>query len=241
MDAAKYIAISRQGGTFKNLDVVANNVANANSAGFKADMAFYQSNKIAGASGAQVEMKVVSDLSQGPISDTGRPLDAAIDGEGFFVIQTPLGKRYTRAGNFRIDEQGQLVNPNGYPVQGDGGAIIFNETDLSPEIREDGSIRVLVGKNKEERGTLSVVKFQDKAGLKKLGNSLFTSAEIPKTADPEEDFRIVQGSIEGSNVNPVIEMTRMIEINRSAGRTSSFLNDINELQRRAISTIARQN
>jgi len=237
MDAAKYMVISRQGSLFKTMDVIAQNVANSSSTGFKAELTYQQKVQGVNGRGEHSEIGTVTDFSQGPMRITGRPLDVAINGEGFFVVKTPLGDRYTRAGNFRLDTKGSLVTQDGYKVQGKGGKITFGETDVDVTINKSGIISAKVNGISEEKGTLKIVKFDDTKSLKKIGNSLYSTAAIAKPADPLADFSVAQATIEDSNVSSVKEMTAMIGVNRSVGSTGQFLNDIQELQRRTISTL----
>jgi len=242
MDAAKYIVISRQSALLRQLDVIANNIANSESSGFKSEMAVYSS-KFAGESGdLHTSLSTRNDMRAGALKETGRPLDAAIDGKGYFAVSTPLGNRYTRSGNFTIDGSGTLVNSQGYPVQAQSGLIVFDEKDIDIEIKSDGTITVDAGQGlREERGKLAIYKFADENKLEKLGNSLFISrGGSAQASDPESDYRVAQGMLESSNVNSITEMTNMINVNRAVGSTAGFLSDVNDLERRAITTFTRQ-
>lgn len=247
MDTSAYVVLSRQLGLFRQMDVIANNVANASTNGFKSEQMLFTEYLMNSGSGQlkrsvsfSNDLATVRDKSQGQMTTTNRPLDAAINGEGYFVVDTPLGPRYTRVGNFTIDSQGQLVTPQGYALQGDGGPIVFDETDEKIVIREDGTVAAIIeGGIQEERGKLSVVKFDNDSFLREAGNGFYTSEEDPVTAD-EENYKVAQGILEGSNVNSVNELTNMIKVNRSVGLTSKFLSDVNELQRRAITVLSKQ-
>lgn len=249
VDTSSYIVLSRQLGLFRQMDVVANNVANANTVGFKSQQMLFAEFITKGGSGDLKrpvsfthDLATIRDDMQGGLERTGRPLDAAINGDGFFVVDTPLGPRYTRVGIFHIDTEGSLVNAQGHKIQGAGGDIVFDPTDRDIEIREDGTVMVKVaGGIKEERGKINIVKFEDKNALKEVGNNFFTSDEQPEQATEITDYKVAQGMIENSNVNSVNELTTMIKVNRSVSLTSKFLGDMNDLQRRAISTLSRQN
>ena len=245
MDTQSYIMLSRQLGLFRQMDTVANNVANSNTTGFKSQKVLFNE-FLMGAKGNTrnssftYDVATVKDMAPGAITTTGRSMDAAINGKGFFAVTSPLGDRYTRKGSFTIDGQGTLVTPEGFVVKGTSGPIVFDETDREIAIREDGTVVAIVdGGIQEERGTISIVKFQNEVLLKEAGNGLYTAEETPIGALETVDFKVVQGALEGSNVNAVTELTNMIAINRSVGLTSKFLGDVNELQRKAISTLSR--
>jgi len=156
------------------LDQVANNIANVDTAGFRREkVTFWEMLYRANDNRQRVGkgMKPVTDQSSGPVKMTGNPLDVAIQGEGFFKIQTPGGVRYTRAGNFLLNEQGQLAMPGGNLVLGDGGAIVLGEGQVS--IGRDGTI----AQNGAVVGQLAVVSFADKAALEREGVNLFRLKE----------------------------------------------------------------
>ncbi len=248
MDTASYIALSRQMGLFRQMDVIANNIANANTDGYKSESMMFAELVSQSASDAMGRSEGVSftndiatirDVGQGALQHTGRELDAAIDGKGYFVVDTPLGERYTRAGSFQVDSEGDLITSQGYKVR--GGSIAFSETDLNITIREDGLITVKTSAGTEERSNLEIVKFENEQALKKVGNGLYTATEIPLAADSLSDYKISQGMVEKSNVNSTTQLTEMIKVNRGVGSASKLIGDLHELQRRAISTISRQN
>src|SRR5262245_60293797 len=158
MENALLIGLSRQIALHRELEVVANNIANLSTTGYKADGSVFEEFLSPVAShgqfqGADRRLSYVHDratwhdLRPGPVQPTGNPLDVAIDGNAFFVVQTPRGERYTRNGAFQIDATGQLVTSEGYAVQGDGGPIQFQLTDNSIVIADDGTIRVREGSN----------------------------------------------------------------------------------------------
>lgn len=200
----------------RTLEVQANNIANATTAGFKAERLNYgtigagtkaagdKQNLIAAASTSGA-----ADLSAGTISETGRGLDIAIEGDAFFQIQTPGGPRYTRAGNLTIDAAGQLVTQRGDLVVGSNGAITMPQGG-SLSIGSDGSLAM----DGRQFDTLKLVRFDNPtAALMKEGDSMFiaTGAEAPKEAATS---KVVQGALEGSNVNAITEMVAMINNNR---------------------------
>ena len=245
MDNAAYVALSRQMALFNQMDVIANNIANASTAGFKSEQVLFseyvkktsEDEKLSFSN----DVATVTNFDQGSLRKTDRQLDVAIKGEGYFQVETPLGIRYTRVGNLIVNSTGVLTDSNGYPVQAEGGTINFDEQDFDIVIKENGMVAVKVGSVLEERGQIRVVKFENEHLLKKLPNSMYKTDQVPEQAVVVEDFVVAQGMLEDSNVNPTKEMTTMIKINRSVGTTAKVIDQLHELQRRAVSTISRQN
>ncbi len=250
MDTAGYVVLSRQLGLFRQMDSIANNIANAESTAFKSEQMLFQQFIIGNGDGVDGDRDVaftsdvatIRDLSQGAFVETGRQLDSAINGDGYFVVNTPLGVRYSRAGSFQVNPQGELVTPEGYRLQGAGGPIVLAETDKEIIIRGDGTVAAkVVGGTQEERGVLQVVKFADQRDLDHAGGNFYRAediAAIPALAG--DDYSIVQGVIEKSNVNTINEVTSMIKVNRSVSTTSNFMNQLHDLERRMISTVSAQ-
>jgi len=244
METAAYIALSRQTALFRQMDVIANNVANINTAGYKSEYMLFQelvSGSGAGQSSFASDVATIRKFDQGDLKFTGRPLDVALDGDGFFTVQTDLGPRYTRVGQLNMGRDGQLQGTSGHSILDAGGVPITlspNDTDIS--IGEDGTITATENGARVQRGQIGVVRFNDLYQLQKTASGLFESTEAPFAAIPHEDYVLSQGMIEGSNVNPTLQVTEMIEVSRSVGRTSKMMNELHELQRQAVSTIAKQ-
>jgi flagellar basal-body rod protein FlgF len=223
----------------RTLEVIANNVANASTTGFKADGLHYQSveaaaleqaRRAAGAAAdtAQFDETALGpseaalsslralgvttgglfDFSNGVARQTGRTLDVALEGDGFLVVQTPRGERYTRDGSLTLDVNGQLVNARGDLIVGESGPITIRPGEVS--ISEEGRLSV----GGQEQGRLKVVRFdKPNTALSKETDSLFlaNSGAQPQAAP---QTRIHQGMLESSNVNPVGEMALMLQNNR---------------------------
>jgi len=254
MENALLIGLSRQIALHREIDVVANNIANINTTGYKADGAIFEEYLSPGAShgdfkGADRRLSYVHDratwhdFKQGPILLTGNPLDVAVDGDAFLVVQTPRGERYTRNGALQLNATGQLVTNEGYQVLGDGGAITFQNNDAKISIGEDGTIRVREGadtKSDALRGRLRLVRFDQNSGLKKDGSRLFAAPNgvQPQAVQPPQRVRIMQGAIEQSNVRGVLEMSRMIEITRSYTAIAGLLQQHGDMHRNAIDKLA---
>jgi len=244
------IGLSRQMVLERQMDVVANNVANVNTNGYKADKSLFQEYLKSGAHednfiGRDRRVSYVQDrgtfkdLSQGPTEQTKNPLDVAIDGGGFLAVQTPAGERYTRDGSLQINNQGQLVTASGNPVLGTSGPIVFQPTDHDISIAADGNITVLEGVNRIDsvRGKLRVVNFADAQKLVKEGSNLY-SAGPGTAAQPDIVSTVRQGFIEKSNVNSVAEMSRMIEVTRAYTQISAMLQQQGDLRKTALDKLA---
>jgi flagellar basal-body rod protein FlgF len=234
----------------RQMDVVANNVANITTNGFKADRSLFEEylRSPAHEDNFQRSDRRVSfvqdratfhDFAAGNNEQTKNPLDVAIDGKGFLVVQTPAGERYTRDGNLAINNQGQLVTQNGYPVLGGSGPIVFQQTDKQINIATDGNVTVLEGTNRIDsvRGKLRVVSFADPQKLVKDGSNLFSAGQ-GVAAQPDTTSRVNQGFVEKSNVNSVMEMSRLVEITRTYTQISALLQQQSDLHRSAIEKLA---
>ncbi len=187
--------------------VIANNLANVNTAGFKKDRAFHQVLNIVNVN-AGIEYKESTIFEEGFMRETGEPLDFALKGNGFFVIETEAGQRYTRNGNFELDEDRQLVLPDAGPVSGEGGPIILNK-DF--EVNEKGEFVI----DNMPVARLKIVSFENNAVLRKEGNSLFFYNEEDDVIEMDAtDFVVRQGYLEDSNVNAIEEMVNMIMLYR---------------------------
>lgn len=252
MENALLVGLSRQTTLRRELEIVANNIANLNTTAFKSDGAVFseylQSDARADQfAGADRRLSFVQDrmtwhdMSQGPISHTGNPLDVAVEGNAFFVVQTPRGERYTRNGAFQINAQGELVTSVGDRVLGDTGPIVFQPTDRDININPDGTIRVREGGNTTNdggRGRLRLAAFANPQALRKDGNSTFATPDGMQPQPDVGNVRVVQGSLEKSNVRPVIEMARMIELSRAYTEVANILQQQQDLRRNAIEKLA---
>jgi len=182
------------------------------------------------------------DMSPGTFQQTGNPLDVAVDGQGFLVVQTANGKEgYTRNGALQINAAGELVTSQGDKVMGDSGPIVFQRSDRGIVINPDGTIQVgdaTVANSDASRGKLRVVKFANELRLQKQGSNIFT-APVGVSPEPvDAKTRIVQGTIEKSNVQGVLAMTRMVEVTRSYADIAALLQQQDSTRKDAINRLA---
>jgi flagellar basal-body rod protein FlgF len=241
METPTYIALSRQMVLRNQMDVVANNIANASTPGFKAEMMLMSEVELPAERGVDLsyvqDFATARDFSPGSLRATGNPLDLAVQGDGFFAVQTPDGVRYTRVGRFQLDANGTLVTSQGYPVLGGGGPITLDPDDGPVNVAEDGSVstdRAIGGQQQVIAGKLDLMDFPDRGKLTPAQDGLFD----PNGQQPvEATGKIAQGMLEDSNVRPIIEMTSLIEVTRNYQSMQRFLDSEHERQRRAISTI----
>jgi flagellar basal-body rod protein FlgG len=205
------------------LEVIANNLANIDTTGFKKDNIFVQMMKdteIAQAQGkgdlAGYDVKRYSDFAEGSLKETHNPLDFAIQGRGFFVVDTPLGKRYTRNGNFTLSVDGTLQTSQGHPVMGSAGAIRFPDMQKLAHgevaVSEEGEIMV----DKTMLAQLQIADFDDVMKLKKDGDSFIIEDAQQKPVQADRQFtRVKQGYLEESNVEGIEEMIALVELTRN--------------------------
>ena len=239
MDTGIYVALSKQIGIVRDLDVTANNLANMTTTGFQGDKLLF-SDYLVPATKPENRVAFTSDIGthrnteQGTFQQTNEPLDAAIEGQGYFAVQTPLGVRYTRNGSFKISGDGNLVTSEGNVLLDQNNQpITFDDTDRVVEIREDGTVTVDLA----ERGTLKIAQFDNPQLLRHVGGSLYATDAAPKQLS--EDFRVASGMLERSNVQPFTELTHMLYLSRSINDTTKYISTIYDLERKASDTLVK--
>lgn len=250
MENLLLVGLSRQVTLERQLDVIANNMANVNTSGFKADKSLFQEYLTSGAHedsfrGSDRAISFVldratqRDTSGGPVVQTKNPLDVSVDGHAYLVVQTPGGERYTRDGGMQINAKGQLVNAAGHQVVGATGPIVFQPTDHDITISPDGTITVVEGTNRIDsvRGKLRLASFANEQRLVKEGSNLYSAGPGANPIAPT-NVKINQGYIEKSNVNAVLEMTRMMDVTRAYTKISTMLQQQGDLRKSAIEKLA---
>ncbi len=239
MENTVLAVISRQMGIQREMDAIANNIANSSTDGFKSERMLF-SEYLQDIGNNQTisfvkEAGIIRDYSDGPLRTTGNPLDVAIRGDGFLTIEAPDEILYTRSGRLHLDANGMLTNTQGMAILGDDGLPILTfPGDTSIIIDADGRVSSESG----ELGRLTLVAFEDLGKLRKVGNGLYRSDETPI---PSVNAILVQGSLEGSNVEPITEMTKMISLLRSYQGSQTLGNEEHDLRRKAISVIGSVN
>jgi flagellar basal-body rod protein FlgF len=250
VENALLIGLSRETTLERHLAVISNNLANVNTNGYKADQMLFEEYLNSGAHEdnfvpADRRVSYVQDrgtfrdMTQGAFQQTSNPLDVAINGAGFLAVQTANGERYTRDGNFQLNNVGQLVTQSGDAVIGTAGPIVFQPTDHDITISADGTVTVLEGTSRNDsiRGKLRVVSFADAQKLLKQGNNLFS---VPNGTTPAQDTKstVQQGFVEKSNIHSVVEMSRMMEVNRTYSNIATMLSQQSDLHKSAIEKLA---
>lgn len=239
MENVLLVALSRQMVLRREMDVIANNVANVNTNGFKRRMA----------NSAEFQMPVASadsfrrgddrrvsfvvdrgtplDISTGTLEPTNNPMDVAIHGDAFFVVQTPQGERFTRNGAMMLNSNGEMVTSDGHRVIGEQGPFQFTSTDGPISIAADGTVSA----GNVTRGKFRLVRFANPQALENVGANLFTARAQP---EPATLARVQSGYVERSNVKPVLEISRMIEVNRAYQSVASLVSRTDEVRKSAI-------
>ena len=237
MDNTLLVSLSQQLAAYRSMDVIANNLANLSTPAFKRETATFeqfvqQVQPSEGQTGSQTvsfvkDTGVVRDLNEGRLESTGAPFDLAITGNGYFVVQTASGERYTRNGHLMLNADGEIVTGDGDPVVGDGGPITVTADDGDIHIAADGTVSGKQG----QIGKLRVVSFANERSLTKEGASLYATDQSPTSAD---EAKITQGMLEASNVEPVIEISHMIDVMRAYQATASLTQSQEDLKLKAI-------
>lgn len=230
------------------LEVLSNNMANANTVGFKEDHVFRipstssDSENLSSASSNDTPLNNISilpigtyiDFSQGSLRETGNTLDVALEGEGFFCVQTPRGNEYTRKGDFVLNSSGTLVTQQGYPVLGKGG----NEIQITgSQVIVDSKGGIIV--DGAETDSLKVVNFPNQRGLIKNGDSFFSPIDPDDQGIAVENVMVQQGYIEGSNVDSLKMMTEMIEVIRGYESYQKVLQSLNETNSKTVNEVGK--
>ena len=243
MENVLLIAASRQVALRREMDVIANNVANATTNGFKRRMADVREFQMPVASedtfrrgndrrvSFVIDRGTPLDTTSGTLEPTGNPLDVALSGDSYFAVQTPQGERYTRNGALMINAQGQLVTSDGHVMLGEQGAFQFSNSDTNISIANDGTVLTSNGTS----GKLRVVRFNNQQQLENAGANLFLSRA---QAEPVTNARMQSGYVERSNVSSVVEISRMIEVNRQYQNIANLISKQDETRRTAIQKLA---
>ena len=230
------VTIARQSGLMTEMRGIANNIANASTTGYRREGLVFSEYVVAAEGNRSLSIAAgrvrAIDLSQGPLADTGGRFDLGIEGEGFFLVQTPDGPRLTRAGHFTPNEAGELVTPQGHFLLDSGGAPIPIPADVPGiAIAPDGTISA----EGQPLAEIGLYRPTDPLSLRREADALFDATAV----EPAEGGVILQGKLEGANVDPVLEITRMIEVQRAYELGQAFLDRESDRRSKLIDTLTR--
>lgn len=238
MDNAGYTTLTRQSGLLREMQVVANNIANISTTGFRKEGLIFSEyvhameNGEASLSMANANVRSTN-TTQGPLTQTNSPFDLAIEGPGYFLLETPQGNQLTRAGNFTANAQGELVSMDGYRLLDNGNSPIFIPPDAkSFSISSDGSLSA-DGRPLSQVGIFKPTNEHDLT--RKTGVLFLSTSEV----EAVEDSVILQGFLEDSNVNPIVEIARMIEVQHAYELGQKLLDQEDERIRNVMQTLGR--
>jgi len=255
MSGSIYMAATGALASEKRLQILANNLANVNTVGFKKDRGRFRAFDLSEALNNRtqpvnwnrsqapaywMQYSSYTDFSSGEMKKTGNPFDLALTGRGFFCVQTPDGVRYTRRGDFTVDSDEVLVTQEGWPVLGQGGEIQIKLAKPSEEKREfsvseDGFVTV----DGSQVDRLRLVDFTNSSGLEKAGHGFYRAVNPNALEDMDEDFRVSQGFLELSNVDVVRMMTEMIEVLRGYESYQKTMRSIDDMNAKLINDVGR--
>ena len=243
--ASNLVLLSGQMALAQSMDIVANNIANVSTTGFKREGIAFDTLLGQGTSTNKTPANFVfdrttyRDASNGPITGTGNPLDLAIEGQGYFQVQMPDGSTgYTRVGSFQLNTDGQVVTQSGQPLIADGGTITIPNTTSQINISADGYVTAKIDNSAAlaQLGKIVLVKFDDEQQLKSAGNGLYVTTQA---SQPATDSSVKQFALEQSNVQPVTEITNMIRIMRSYEQMTNMITNESQRQTDAVSRLSK--
>ncbi len=233
MDRSIFVALTGAMAQQKRLEVASYNISNADTTGYKKQANLFQATFTDALKAYPVDDGIDIDMTQGAIKKTGNKLDLAIMGDGFFVIKTPQGERYTRQGDFTINSDGTLTTKEGFPVLGEKGEIQIMGKDKELVVNDAGGIST---KNMPQQ-MLSLVSFNADTKFIKEGQ-FYTVTEGSVNKNPAlGDLHIAQGNLEVSNVNAAKEMVNLIEIIRNYDSQSKMIQALDDLTKKTINDV----
>ena len=245
MDALTISAASGLRARMETLDMLANNLANTATNGFKSDREFYnlyvspEAQPSLDSAGSLATVPVIeknwTDFTQGTLVPTGNNLDLALSGKGFFTAKGLSGPLYTRNGSFRLSASGVLVTADGYPLQTDDGKIIQTQSQSPLEVLADGEVQ----QDGQTLGKLLLVEFPAAAPVAKQGNTYFQMTDPKITPPAAAAVTVEQGKIESSNVSPAESAARLVSVMRQFEMLNRAMTLSNDMNRRAVEEVAK--
>lgn len=237
MENASYTMLTRQSGLLREMQAIANNIANTATTGFRQESVGFSEyvQRVEGEQSLSMALANYdfSSTLQGAMTKTNGRFDFAIEGDGYFLVQSPEGERLTRAGSFAPNGQGDLVTKDGYPVLDPGGAPIFVPPDASDlSVSADGTL----SSNGRPLAQLGIVQPVEGAELLREGGVMF---RVEGEFEPAASSRVVQGFLENSNVDAVSQIARMIAVQRAYEMGQSFTEAEHERTRTALKTLLK--
>jgi len=240
MENATYIGLSRLTSMRREMDAIANNLANMNSNAYKGERVMFEE-YLKGPNSREkssyvTDFGVLRDFRSGKLEQTGNTFDVAINGTGYLTVDTPQGRRYTRDGHLRMDGDRRLVTAGGHPVLDNRDREIILPVDPlgnSPIIASDGTVTL----GQQQVAKIDLVNFQSEQELRKTAQGLYATSQTPQVAAAGSS--LVQGMLEASNIEPILEMTNMIELTRQYQGTQSLIDAEHERLRSAIQRLGR--
>ena len=231
------------------MNVLANNIANMNTTGFKGEKMLFTEHLVRSRGGESMlgeklafvrDIATVRNLQEGPIEVTGNPLDLAIRDEGYFAVGTDNGERYTRSGRLHIDPEGRLVTQNGDPIlNAQGQPLTLSPNAEQIVVAADGTVSATpagtIPTINDVVGKIRIVRFDNPQEMEQISGGLLDTQEAPIDV---ENPQVVQHALESSNIEPIIEMARMIEVNRSYSSVSKMITAENERMKKMVETLA---
>jgi flagellar basal-body rod protein FlgF len=246
MDNLSIAAVSGLQSRMLSLDLLANNLANAGTSGYKNDREFYgvyssedATNSVDGGEGTTLPtiQKQWTDFSPGTLEVTGNPLDVAISGKGFFALNGPNGTLYTRSGNFKVLPSGDIGSADGNPVRGAGGAVLHVQPAKPITISSDGMVR----QEGQTIGQIEVADFKSTDSLRKQSGANFVNTDPKNPPVPAANSTVEQGKIEGSNVPVADAAMRLVGVMRQFEMLQKAITVSSDMDTKAIQEVARVN
>ncbi len=244
MDTKILVSLSHQVAMRRQMDIIANNIANMNTTAYKRESIMF--NEYLSDIGGSLpddfkevsfvqEMGVARQMTNGELLTTGNVLDIALEGEGMFKVRKTNGDiAYTRNGHFALSNDNTLITTDGHEILDDGDAPIeFPPNSDGFKIAEDGTVSA---EEIGEIGKVAVLRFENYGAMRKIGDNLYSAEEVPT---PSENFRVSQGMLETSNVSAVLEITNMIHLSRAYAQTSNLIDQVQRTQSQAINNITK--